>query len=237
MTNAERFESAELAERRVIAQPRRETHYTRWVAAFAAAAILTIAALSLNRAPRWTALPSAGAGTLVVNGVELPLHDTAGLTRRLRSGARVRLQSTQELDLVSSGLLALELTPGTEMLLPSPPGRWFGRAARASVIRGNLRLTTGRRFDGSRLAITTPEATVHVTGTTLAVIAEPTGTCVCVLEGTAQVRPHRGAMTEVTPGTRCDVARGDQAPRMGDIRGVERPKLLDLRERLKSVMN
>ena len=217
-------------------EPKR-THRVRWVAAMAAAASITITALALNQAPRWVVLPSAGSGTLLVNGVPHPIEDAAGLTRRLRPGARVLLQSTHDLDLVSSGLLAMQLTPGTEAVLPSPPGRWFGRVGRASVSRGHLRLTTGRRFDGSRLMITTPDATVHVTGTTLAVIAESTGTCVCVLEGTAHVRPHRGSMTNVTPGTRCEVARGERESRSGEIRVAERPKLLDLKDRLKSVMD
>jgi len=131
----------------------------------------------------------------------------------------------------------MQLSPGTELTLPSPPGRWFGRHARASVDRGLVRVTTGKNFDGARLAITTPEATVHVTGTTLAVIAEAAGTCVCVLEGTAHVRPHRGTMTRVHPGRQCEVSRGDGASKLGDMREAERPKLLDLRDRLQSVMN
>ena len=215
----------------------RRTHRIRWMVGMAAAAAVMIVTLALNQAPRWTALPSAGAGTLVVDGVTVPLLDTESLTRRLRPGSRLLLRGTQDLDLVSSGLLALQLSPGTEMVLPTPPGRWFGRAARGSVDRGHLRITTGRQFGGSRLAITTPDAMVQVTGTTLAVIAEPAGTCVCVLEGTAHVRPHRGAMTSVPPGTRCEVARAEPSSQSGEIRVAERPKLLDLRDRLKSVMN
>jgi ferric-dicitrate binding protein FerR (iron transport regulator) len=131
----------------------------------------------------------------------------------------------------------MQISPGTEMVLPSPPGRWFGRAGKASVDRGQLRVTTGRRFGGARLAIRTPEATVHVTGTTLAVIAESTGTRVCVLEGVTHVRPHRGAMTRVHPGSTCVVDRGTATSRMREMREAERPKLLDLRDRLQAVMN
>ncbi len=217
--------------------PIRRRHRTRWIVGLAAAASVTIAAAAFNEAPQWTALPSAGTGTLTVNGVSFPVGNSEELTRRLRPGSRVRLESTQDLDLVSSGLLAMQLSPGTELVLPAPPGRWFSRAGRASVDRGLLRVTTGRRFDGARLAIRTPEATVHVTGTTLAVIAEPGGTCVCVLEGVAHVRPHRGAMTRVHPGSACEVARGEATSQMHEMREAERPKLLDLRDRLQSVMN
>jgi len=232
------FVSGEFAASRVVAlpaPPRR--HRARWVVGFAAAATVTIVAAALNQPPRWTAMPSSGTGQVVVNGVSLPVRDTAELTRRLTPGSRVRLQGGEELNLVSSGLLAIQLSPGTELILPSPPGRWFGRAARATVDRGLVRLTTGRRFGGAHLAITTPEATVHVTGTTLAVIAESTGTCVCVLEGIAHVHPHKGTMTRVSPGTRVDIARGTREPHAGEMRLAERPKLLDLRDRLKSVMN
>ncbi len=233
------FISGSFADRPVVLSlpPIRRRRRMRWAVGLAAAASVTITAAAFNEAPRWTALPSAGTGTLTVNGVSFPVGNSEELTRRLRPGSRVLLESTQDLDLVSSGLLAMQLSPGTELVLPAPPGRWFGRAGRASVDRGLLRVTTGRRFSGARLAITTPEATVRVTGTTLAVIAEPTGTCVCVLEGTAHVRPHRGAMTRVHPGSQCEVARGAATSRMHDMREAERPKLLDLRDRLQSVMN
>jgi len=233
------FVSGAISERHAVLslpEPKR-AHRVRWIAAMAAAASITVVALALNQAPRWVVMPSSGSGTLLVNGVPHSIEDAAALSRHLRPGARVVLQSSQDLDLVSSGLLAMQLTPGTEAVLPAPPGRWFGRAGRASVAHGHLRLTTGRRFEGSRLSITTPDAVVQITGTTLAVIAEATGTCVCVLEGTAHVRPHRGSMTPVMPGTRCEVARGERESHSGEIRVAERPKLLDLKDRLKSVMD
>ncbi len=233
------FTSGRFTERTVVvplAAPRRR-HRMRWVIGLAAAASVTIVAAALNEAPQWTALPTAGSGSLIVNGVSLPVQNSAELTRRLRPGSRILLRSTQDLDLVSSGLLAMQLSPGTELTLPSPPGRWFGRQARASVDRGRVRVTTGKHFDGAHLAIRTPEATVHVTGTTLAVIAEAAGTCVCVLEGTAHVRPHRGRMTRVHPGSQYEVPRGAGDSKIGDMRDAERPKLLDLRDRLQSVMN
>jgi len=201
----------------------------------AAAAVIVVAAI--NQPPRWTALPSAGSGRLVVNGVAVPIRETAELTRRIRPGSRVRLESSGDLDLVSSGLLAMQISPGTELVLPSPPGRWFGRSARSSVASGQVRVTTGRRFGGAHLPISTPEATIRVTGTTLAVIAESTGTCVCVLEGTAHIRPHKGEMTPVLSGTRCEVARGTRKPKTSEMRGTDRPKLVELRDRMQAVMN
>ncbi len=217
--------------------PRPSRHIMRWAVAAAAAAASLIVLTAVNQPPRWTALPSAGSGHLVVNGVRVPVRNTAELTRRIRPGSRVRLDCTNDLDLVSSGLLAMQISPGTELVLPAPPGRWFGRSSKANVNGGLLRVTTGRRFKGARLAISTPEATIRVTGTTLAVIAASSGTCVCVLEGTAHVGPHKGAMTRVTPGSRCEVMRGRETPMTGEILGAERPKLADLRDRMQAVMN
>src|SRR5207249_4248121 len=123
----------------------------------------------------------------------------------------------------AAGLSAAAAVAIVLAVLNQPPG-WTAR-------------TTGGRFHGARLAITTPDATIHVTGTTLAVIAEATGTCVCVLEGTAHVAPHQGKMTRVTPGSSCEVARGGRKPKRGEMRDAERPRLVDLRDRMQAVMN
>ena len=233
------FVSGSFAERpRAVAiAPRQPRRFLGWATGLSAAAAVAFVVAALNQPPGWTALPCGGSGALVVNGLSIPIRETAELTRRIRPGSRIRLESTEALDLVSSGILAMQLSPGTEMVLPPPPGRWFGRGARANVAGGRLRVTTGRRFHGARLAITTPDATVRVTSTTLAVIAEPSGTCVCVLEGTAHVAPHRGGMTRVRPGSRCEVARGGQTPKTGEMLDAERPRLVDLRDRMQAVMN
>jgi len=223
--------------RAVAIAPHRPARFLAWAAGLSAAAAVAIVLAALNQPPRWTALPSGGSGNLVVNGLSIPVRETAELTRRIRPGSRIRLENTEDLNLISSGLLAMQLSPGTEMVLPPPPGRWFARGPQGNVSGGLLRVTTGKRFHGARLAITTPDATIHVTGTTLAVIAEPTGTCVCVLEGTAHVSPHKGGMTRVTPGSSCEVARGGHKSKRGEMRDAERPRLVDLRDRMQAVMN
>lgn len=218
--------------------PSRKRRRLRWALALSTTLAWLIVLADLNQAPPWTAMPNAGSGQVVVNGVSVPVRDYHQVTRRLIPGARVRLESDQDLDILSSGVLALQLTPGTELVLPAAPGRWLGRDGTARVDRGLLRVTTGLRFDGAHLAITTPDATVRLTGTTVAVIAEPAGTCVCVLEGTADVKAGRGEVVHVPAGTQCDIARGGRkAPQAGEMRGIERPKLQDLRDRLQAVMN
>jgi hypothetical protein len=44
-------------------------------------------------------------------------------------------------------------------------------------------------------------------------------------------------MTRVHPGSTCVVVRGAATSRLREMREAERPKLLDLRDRLQAVMN
>ncbi len=208
----------------------------RWASALAAAAAIAIVAGVLNAPARWVALPSGGTGSLVIDGVAVPVSQTAEITRRIRPVSRVRLECVRDLDLVSEGALAMQLSPGTEVVMPHAPGRWFGRSSQASVEAGHLRITTGQRFHGAQLSIATPDAAIQITGTTLAVIAESSGTCVCVLEGVAKVGPRGGAMMPVAACSRCEIPRGGGEMVMGEMRDAERPKLADLRDRMASVL-
>jgi hypothetical protein len=44
-------------------------------------------------------------------------------------------------------------------------------------------------------------------------------------------------MIQVTSGSRCEIARGGHTPTIGEMRGAERPRLMDLRDRMRAVMN
>ncbi|HEY2955620.1 MAG TPA: FecR domain-containing protein [Candidatus Eisenbacteria bacterium] len=201
-----------------------------WALLPVAAAAALVAASALNQAPRWELISSRGDGIAVIDGVPVPVNHADDLARRLRPGARLRLPESAELAIASRGQIAMEITPGTDLTLPEPPGRWFGRHARAGIAVGDLRVTTGRGFRGARLEIETPEAMVEVTGTTLAVICEPAGTCVCVLEGHVMVAV-RGESTraEVGAGRRRFVFNDARPPESASIRPVEDVMLRQLR--------
>jgi ferric-dicitrate binding protein FerR (iron transport regulator) len=106
------------------------------------------------------------------------------------------------LDLASRGTLAIQMAGGTDAVLPRAPGRWANRTVSAEIATGEWRITTGERFPGARLVVSTPTAHVEVTGTTLAVICEPSGTCVCVYEGHVQVGRDASDMVSVDHGRR-----------------------------------
>ena len=70
-----------------------------------------------------------------------------------------------------------------------------------------------------------------VTGTTLAVIRDAEGTCVCVCEGTVEVGPRGGPMARVTRDRRRFVFRDGRPPEDAAIREVEGVELVAFRNR------
>ncbi len=211
---------------RVVALPRRRARMPWLVAAAAAAAVVVV--LGLGRAPDWQVVGATPGGTLRLGDERIALTDTRRLRARLTRGGSFTLEGGR-LWLRAPGTLAIEVAPGTVATLPPPPSRWFGRAMRARVASGELRITTGPRFHGATLRVTTPEARVEVTGTTLAVIREPHCTCVCVYEGRVMVGAAQGAMQEVTGGDRRTLFSDGRPSEHAAMRDGERPELARLR--------
>ena len=205
-----------------------------WAAA--AAAIVAASVLAINHGPRWQVSGVTGSGIAVVGQRPIPLEHVAELAQALRPGLRIQVPPGASLELTAPGTLMIQVAAGTEMVLPESPGRWFGRRVTAEVRRGELRITTGASFHGARLAVNTPEARVEVTGTTLAVICEPMGTCVCALEGRVGVAARGASMEMVTGGHRRFVFNDGRPPEMAEMRATERAPLGELRQRAGNVM-
>jgi hypothetical protein len=172
----------------------------------------------------------------VVDGRPVPLNHTEELAYRMRAGARVRVPDGATIEIASAGLLSIEITAGTDFSLPEVPGRWWNRSVAGEVKNGELRITSGAHFHGAQLALTTPEARVRVTGTTLAVICETTGTCVCVLEGRVQVGPIAGDMQPVEGGMRRYVFNDARPVELAPMREPERVKLGEFRDQSAKAM-
>lgn len=203
-----------------------------WVAIPVAAAATLVVVSALNRGPRWELLSTRGSGDVVVDGVPVPIADDAELARRLKPGARLRLPADGQLEIASPGQFAFQVTPGTDLTLPAAPGRWFGRRTRAGVAGGEVRISTGAGFAGARLEVETPEVMVQVTGTTLAVIREPAGTCVCVLEGQVMVAARgEPAGVPVDAGRLRFVFNDARPPLASNMRPQEEAPLRDFRAR------
>lgn len=218
--------------RRVLELPAAWHRRPAWRTAFAAVGLTALAMVGTlaNRGPAWTLLSSSGDGVAVVDRVPVPLGHAEELERRLRPGARLVMPAGAEIEIASAAGLVVEVTAGTEFTLPASPGRWFGRRVSGAVAHGEIRLTTGPSFHGARLRLDTPEASVEVTGTTLAVICEPAGTCVCVYDGVVGVGAKGAQAIHVPGGRRRFVFSDTRDPELADIRPVELEKLGTFRE-------
>jgi len=196
---------------------------TAWWLALAPAAVAMLVAVvwTTDRGPGWSLVAARGNGAVTVNGAPVSLTNRGDLARAMRAGARLAVPANAELELMSTAGLVVQVTAGTEVTLPATPGRWMNRRVSGAIHRGEIRVTTGTAFAGAHLNVHTPEAAVEVTGTTLAVICESTGTCVCVHDGTVKVGPHGGSMEAVTRGRRRYVFNDGRPPESAEIRPVE----------------
>lgn len=213
---------------RPVAWPRRFAW--RLVLAPAALALLAVSVWMADRGPGWTVMEIQGEGAVIVDGTPVPLANREALARRLRPGARLAVPVGAEVELASASGLVIQVTAGTELTLPASPGRWFRRRVTGGVRQGEIRITTGRAFAGAILRLDTPESAVEVTGTTLAVICEPAGTCVCVYDGVVKVGPRGGTMEPVTSGRRRFVFNDGRPPESAEIRPMEITKLGTFRD-------
>lgn len=201
----------------------------RFAIGLAAAAVLAGLVMIFNHGPSWTLTGTSGSGTVVVAGTEVDAGDTAALEKLLHAGATVRLSGDAQLDLALPGRLEVQVTPGSDVTLPNAPGRWFGRDLAADIRRGELRVVTGPGFAGSLLTVTSPAAMIEVLGTTLAIIAAPGTTCVCVLEGEVAMTDADGRVM-VPGGMRRTVFMDGSDPVEGEILDMERMKLGMMRD-------
>jgi ferric-dicitrate binding protein FerR (iron transport regulator) len=172
-----------------------------------AAGVLVVAGVTLNRGPNWRIVAADGDGRVAVDGVRevgMRAPGDRALAARIARGGLMVTDSTLTLHLVAPGVAAVTLAPGTEVMLSSAPGRWWGRSLRAQVRNGDAYFTTGRAFHGAHLDVSTPEVSVRAVGTAFAVLRDPAGaTCVCVMEGRVRVGTAGAA-----PASAVDVPAG-----------------------------
>jgi hypothetical protein len=180
------------------------------------AVLLAVATVRLNRGPDWQIAGAEGYGHVAMGGEWEGGMRAPGdpvLATRLARGGELLTDSTLTLHLVAPGVAAVTLAPGTEVQLSSAPGRWWGRSMRAEVTAGDAYFTTGRAFHGAHLDVSTPEVSVRAVGTAFAVLREPHGTCVCVMQGRVRVSRAGAPATsavDVPAGMRRVVSAGSE---------------------------
>jgi len=185
-----------------------------FVMAAAAAMVLALLVSRHDSAPTWQVISVEGpsADHILVDGARV--DSRAALALAIEGGRRIDVPSDTRLRLACDDQVALQLQPGTSFVLPEMPGRWSRRTARAELTAGVALISTGEGFHGTRLDVETAEGSVQITGTTLAVIRDDLGTCVCTHEGRVEVRSTLDEIVPVTAGLRRYAFRNGHA---GDL--------------------
>jgi len=166
---------------------------------------------------------SGDSGEVWVCGHLMDPGDTDGIQAMLHAGTPIKTTGAMQFDYVMNDHLSVQLAPESEMTVPEWPRRWLGSTASCEVTYGEARFTTGPSYS-SRLLVTSPLATIEVTGTTLAVISGQDSSCVCVLDGEVVMTDTDGTAHVVEAGTRRTVFREAPAHVM-EILPMERMKL------------
>ncbi len=212
----------------VVPLPRRRLPVYGW-GTLAAAAVLAFAAVGLNRLPGPDLLAVAGAGTVVVDGQSVDGADTPAIAALLRPGAHVQLQGETTLDIQYAGTMIWRLSPGTDVVLPERPGRWYGRTVAAQLAMGEISVRTGPDLAGGELDVHTPLGSALITGTLINIMHNGELSCFCLHDGTAHVHAG-GADLGAVPALKRRVVFGDgRASMVDDLAGphLEHMRSLD----------
>jgi ferric-dicitrate binding protein FerR (iron transport regulator) len=148
------------------------------------------------------------------------------LARVATPGSLIETTDGGHFELIRPRFMIVEVTPGSRLTLPGAPNRWFGRTVSCRVEQGEVRFLSGPDFPGASLEVTTPDGRIEMTGTIIAVNIDDTGTCVCVMYGTAQVGTGPDDMEEIPSGMRKVLPR-DAEPFIDEIKPMHRDGLLE----------
>lgn len=170
-----------------------------------------------------------GSGSVHYAGREFAPEETTTLAAALRPGRIVEVGDDARLDIRYGDAFLLQYDAGTSASLPDAFGGMAGRNANVSLEEGEVRIRTGPGFVTSTFDIATPDGLTRIVGTTVSVFRDSTGTCVCVLEGTALVGRGEGEMESVPHGMR-KVLPVSGEPFLDDIAPPHRDHLREFAE-------
>jgi len=199
--------------------PRDVTPSRTWIpwATLTTAAALIAVLLTFNPRPGPQLLAANGPGTVTIDGRELAFDQTGAIDEALRPGARVVVGDGAPLDIFYPGSFALRLDPGTSLLLPTPPGRWFRRTVEAPMDMGELSVRTGPALAGGGLIVRTPEGRAVIHGTLVSVFRNADLTCVCLFEGSADILTGAQDLGALPIGKRWVLFNDGSEPQLLDI--------------------
>lgn len=157
--------------------------WRKWgVLALAAAAVVAVT-LILPEPLRWKARMD---GPVRFAGTTYGAGDAGRLGADLEQAGLIE-SAEEEVLLVLGGALELSVRPRTRLQLPPLPQLDGLTPVDLDLEQGEVYVRTREAYPGNPIQVTTPEGRVEVLGTTLGVMAESDGTCVCVAEGKVTV--------------------------------------------------
>jgi len=217
-------------------RPASSRQWSRW-GGLAAAAVLAFVVFSLNRLPGPELVATNGVGTVKVDGRDLAADDSAGLDDALRAGARLQVGEGGSVDIVYPGSFVMRLDAGTDMVLPSRPGRWFLRSARSRLEFGEVSVRTGPALAGGGLTVDTPEGRTAIHGTLVSVFRNDDLTCVCLIEGSADISTAGKNLGGIPLGMRWVLFKDGSEPQLLDIAPPHRDHMLGLDKALGEIFD
>jgi hypothetical protein len=169
----------------------------------AIAAVLALVFLATNPTPGLELTAVQGTQQIVVDGVEMSCADLSPIQAALHPGCRLELPKGARLELASESRLLMEIEGDAELVLPSMPGRWFGRSLQSDVV-GNavLRVATGNAFEGATYRLRGEMAELEVGHSALEMRQTEEGLTVDVLDGEVIARLDNGEVRTVAAGQR-----------------------------------
>ena len=197
-----------------------------WIALPAAAALVLLMNRFGTQETRWILWEVRGdSGHVEWNGRGFALADSNALRRAIERGGDIDISGNMELDFFQKGFAAFQFVPGTRCSITAPPKRLGDRAVAIRLDDGEVRISTGVRFRGAVITIETAETRVELTGTTLAVIKDQTGTCVCAFVGEITMHDADGTTAVVPVGRRRVTYNDGRPPEITDLAPGESMKL------------
>lgn len=193
----------------------------------AVAAVLALFFLATNPAPGLELTAVQGTQQIVVDGVEMSCADLSPIQAALHPGCRLELPEGARLELASESQLLMEVEGSAELVLPSMPGRWFGRNVESDVV-GNavLRVATGDAFEGSTYRLRGEMVELEVGHSALEMRQNDDGLTLDVLDGEVVAHLDNGEVRTVVAGHRFFYSAEDR-------RTVEEALPLDAAPRLR----
>ncbi len=153
----------------------------------AAAAVLVFLVIPWSTPPSgWRAVDFPSQTEFVIDGQAVSYADSGSLTGAFRKGDCRLSVGDVDLSVVHLGEgVMLEFPAGTRFRIPTRPEA-ESELLEIELLEGGLRVSTLEEFDG-QLLVRTPDTSITLAGSLLGVDVDPRGTCLCIVEGTAEM--------------------------------------------------